>query len=350
MTDAMLKMDYLPLSQALRLAKCWRVAGGRPEVEVAALEPTLWREGRKDVADLTGELAKHGLAVSLTTNGSRLARLAPRLAQSGLSRVRLSWHTLDADRFRAVTGTGDYARFMDGVRVALAAGLPLSINRVLIAGLCDDLPEHIDFVDQYRLRLKLLDLYETTDNANERRRHYVDPMEAIRPLVSTGLLREFIAEKADHRRGRRRFHTGQGGIVEIKLAATARFDRGPCPTCPHREHCLEGLGDYFRVTPDLRGNFCYRREDLGFSLAPVLASQYPAAALWQAIRRQLGVEPAGLLKRAALRYIVTSGCNFNCGFPGSTTSWCLKQGQNFLFPPRRPEMVQLARPMQLEVA
>ena len=347
MTDAMLKMDYLPLFEALRLASCWRAAGGRPEVEVAALEPTLWREGDKDVADLARELAACGMAVSMTTNGSRLVHLSARLAQVGLSRLRLSWHTLDAKRFRALTATGDYATFMNGVHAAIAVGLPLSINRVLINDLCDDLSEHVAFADKYRLRLKLLDLYETTDNARERQAHYVEPMAVVRPLVRAGLLRESRLGGEDGRRGRRRFHTRHGGLVEIKCSETARLDVGPCATCSYRNHCLEGLADYFRVTPDLRGNFCYRRADLEFSLAPILASPDPAAALRQTIRSQFGVEPDALLNRAALRYIITSGCNFNCGFPDSTTSWCLKQGQNFLFPPRRPEAVQLARPMRL---
>lgn len=344
-----MKMNYLPLSQARRLANCWRTVGGRPEVEVAALEPTLWREDGKDVADLARELAACGMAVSMTTNGSRLARLSPRLAEVGLSRLRLSWHTLDAECFRALTATGDYVTFIDGVHAALAAGLPLSINRVLIGGLCDDLPEHVAFADKYRLRLKLLDLYETTDNATERQAHYVEPMEVVRPLVSAGLLCESRLGGEDGRRSRRRFHTRHGGLVEIKCSETARLNIGPCATCSYRNHCLEGLADYFRVTPDLRGNFCYRRADLEFSLAPILASSDPAVALRQAIRSQFGVEPDALLKRAALRYIVTSGCNFNCGFPGSTTSWCLKQGQNFLFPPRRPEVVQRTRSMRLDV-
>jgi cyclic pyranopterin phosphate synthase len=336
-----MKMSYLPLDDALRLAESWRAAGGRPDVELAALEPTLWHEGNLDVANMARELANSGLAVSMTTNGSRLARMAPRLAQSGLTRLRVSWHTLDPARFRALTATGDYRQFLAGIHAALGAKLPLSINRVLIAGLCDDLPEHVAFVDRYRLRMKLLDLYETSDNARERNSHYVAPMAVIRPLIESGTLREFFVEGDDGRRGRRRFRTEHGGIVEIKVSSSARNEDGPCTACAHRCQCLEGLADYFRVTPDLRGNFCYRRGELGFSLRAVLESDHPAEVLQETIQAHLGVDPKPLLTRAALRYIVTSGCNFNCGFPGSTTSWCLKQGQEFLFPPRRPEVVQL---------
>lgn len=336
-----MKMSYLPMKEALSLATVWRAAGGNHQLELAALEPGLWRENQSDVADLARALTDSGMAVSMTTNGSRLARLAPRLAHSGLTRLRVSWHTLNPARFRALTATGDYGQFMAGVHAALAARLPLSINRVLIAGLCDDLPEHVAWVDRYRLRMKLLDLYETNDNSRERDAHYVAPMAAIAPLLASGALREFTLEGKDGRRSRRRFRTEHGGIVEIKVSSSARNEDGPCTACAHRCQCLEGLADYFRVTPDLRGNFCYRRGELGFSLRAVLESDHPAEVLQETIQAHLGVDPKQLLTRAALRYIVTSGCNFNCGFPGSTTSWCLKQGQEFLFPPRRPEVVQL---------
>lgn len=177
MNDATTKMDYLPLFEALRLASCWRAAGGRPEVEVAELEPTLWREGYKDVADLARELAACGMAVSMIINGSRPAHLSPGQAQVGLSRLRLSWHTLDAKRFPALTATGDYATFMNGVHAAIAVGLPLSINRVLSG----DLSEHVACADKYPLRLKLLDLYDTTDNGRER----VSVQMPIRPNSAT---------------------------------------------------------------------------------------------------------------------------------------------------------------------
>ena len=46
------------------------------------------------------------------------------LREAGLRRVNVSLDTLDPERFKALTRTGDHARVLDGVEAALKAGYP----------------------------------------------------------------------------------------------------------------------------------------------------------------------------------------------------------------------------------
>ena len=77
-------------------------------------------------------------ALSLTTNGVALGRLAVPLAQAGLDRVNVSLDTLDPELFRTLTRRDRHARVVAGIDAALAAGLgPVKINTVLMRGVND---------------------------------------------------------------------------------------------------------------------------------------------------------------------------------------------------------------------
>src|SRR5262245_20651938 len=116
----------MSFQHAVRLARLWRDAGGRAEVEFGALEPLLWREGAKRLADLVRGVRNEGLVVTITTNGSLLREHAIDLRAARVDLVRVSWHTTNPTRFRDISGTGDYASFREGVKHAAGVGLPLS--------------------------------------------------------------------------------------------------------------------------------------------------------------------------------------------------------------------------------
>src|SRR5881392_2410605 len=77
--------------------------------------------------------------LSLTTNGMLLEDLAGPLKQSGLDRVTVSIDSLQADRFRRITRTGDLAMVLRGLDRAEDVGLNgLKINCVTMRGTNDD--------------------------------------------------------------------------------------------------------------------------------------------------------------------------------------------------------------------
>lgn len=100
-------------------------------------EPTL----RHNLCDLVSMLRRiEGVEdLSLTTNGQLLEELAHPLRQAGLDRVTVSIDSLNADRFKRITRTGDLAKVMRGLNAAEDAGLrSLKINCVTMRGTNDD--------------------------------------------------------------------------------------------------------------------------------------------------------------------------------------------------------------------
>jgi cyclic pyranopterin phosphate synthase len=122
--------------------EAWRVMfeglrrAGIRRVRLTGGEPLLHR----DIVAIVGHLATLGFEdLSLTTNASRLARLARPLKEAGLERINISIDTLDAARFAAITRGGDLAVVLDGIDAALAAGLtPVKLNSVVLRGVNDD--------------------------------------------------------------------------------------------------------------------------------------------------------------------------------------------------------------------
>ncbi len=97
--------------------------------------------------------------MSMTTNGTLLARHADALAAAGLQRVNVSLDTLRPERFRRITRHGSLADVWDGIAAAQRAGLtPIKLNTVVVRGMNEDevtdfarmtldLPWHTRFIE-----------------------------------------------------------------------------------------------------------------------------------------------------------------------------------------------------------
>jgi cyclic pyranopterin phosphate synthase len=328
------RRNPLRFDDAIAVARLWRDAGGRREVELGALEPLLWRNGKLAPSDLVHGLVMAGIRVTMTTNASLLDRHAAGLKKAGLSLLRISWHTTQPERYREISGHGDYEAFYRGIEAAARAGLRISFNRVLLKDLADDLPAQLDFVSRYDLRLKLYDLMWTPEISSVYSKAYQD----WRPVVREHVLpRAARIERVGGEVGRRRvrFHLAGGGVVEVKLGD--RVDRGkaPCQNCAHRAVCLEEFGDYVRVEPELDAHFCYLRRDIGFGLRDLIDSgPRGARGLRERLEEAVGDRAGALLRGAALRYIAVPFCNYNCYLPGTAISWCHKTSGDYSFPGR----------------
>ncbi len=137
---------YLPHSQLLsfeeitRLAKLF-IAHGVQKIRLTGGEPLL----RKNLENLIEQLAAlrtldgKPLDLTLTTNGSLLARKAHALRQAGLQRVTVSLDSLDDAVFRTMNDVDfPVADVLAGIDAAQAAGLgPIKINMVIKRGTND---------------------------------------------------------------------------------------------------------------------------------------------------------------------------------------------------------------------
>lgn len=89
---------------------------------------------RKGIADLVAKLRKiPGLkTLAMTTNGTLLAPLAGQLVSAGLDSVNISLDTLDPERYARLTRRGIIEDVLAGIDAALAAGLAVKINTVVM--------------------------------------------------------------------------------------------------------------------------------------------------------------------------------------------------------------------------
>jgi cyclic pyranopterin phosphate synthase len=110
---------------------------GVDKVRITGGEPLL----RKGVEELVGELAGIGLRdLTLTTNGSLLARKAEALAAAGLSRITVSLDSMDPAVFAAMNDVDfPVSDVLDGIEAADDAGLtPVKVNMVVKRGVNAD--------------------------------------------------------------------------------------------------------------------------------------------------------------------------------------------------------------------
>lgn len=134
--DHVARADVLTFEEIAALVRCF-VALGIRRVRLTGGEPTV----RRDLCDLVRMLrAIPDLAeISLSTNGHLLAELAAPLRAAGVDRLNVSVDSLDAAKFRRISGRGDLSRVLDGIRAARAAGFTsIKINTVAVKGFNDD--------------------------------------------------------------------------------------------------------------------------------------------------------------------------------------------------------------------
>jgi cyclic pyranopterin phosphate synthase len=137
---------YLPHNALLSFEEITRIAAlfvahGVEKIRLTGGEPLL----RKDIERLVGMLSRletpdgKALDLTLTTNGSLLAKKAQSLKDAGLQRVTVSLDSLDDATFKRMNDV-DFAvaDVLHGIDVAHSVGLgPIKINSVIKAGMND---------------------------------------------------------------------------------------------------------------------------------------------------------------------------------------------------------------------
>jgi cyclic pyranopterin phosphate synthase len=132
------KADLLSLEELDRLCSAF-VAKGVSKLRLTGGEPLV----RRGIMTLFSSLSRHLVSgalkeLTLTTNGSQLAKYAAELKACGIERVNVSLDTLDPDKFRAITRWGELDKVLAGIDAALAAGLKVKINAVALKGVNED--------------------------------------------------------------------------------------------------------------------------------------------------------------------------------------------------------------------
>ncbi len=137
-------MTFLPKKELLTLEELDRMCStfirlGVEKLRITGGEPLV----RRDIMTFFHAMSRHldsGALkeLTLTTNGSQLARFAEDLAAAGVRRINVSLDTLDEEKFARVTRWGRLPQVLKGIDAAQKAGMRVKINAVALKGFNED--------------------------------------------------------------------------------------------------------------------------------------------------------------------------------------------------------------------
>jgi cyclic pyranopterin phosphate synthase len=191
------KPDLLTLEELDRICTAF-VSRGVEKLRITGGEPLV----RRDIMTLFRSLSRHldtGALkeLTLTTNGSQLARFANELAGYGIKRINVSLDTLDPAKFKALTRWGDLSKVLAGIDAAQAAGIHVKINAVALKGDNEnEIASLMEWAHGRGMDLSLIEVMPLGDVGSERVDQYL-PLS----LVRAQLAEKYTLEDIDFRTG-----------------------------------------------------------------------------------------------------------------------------------------------------
>jgi GTP 3',8-cyclase len=270
------KADLLTLEELDRLCSAF-IAKGVRKVRLTGGEPLVRRNVMTLVRSLSRHLSSGALdELTLTTNGSQLARFATELADCGVRRVNVSLDTLDAAKFRAITRWGDLDKVHAGIEAARAAGLAVKINAVALKNLNEEeIPELMRWAHGKGMALTLIEVMPMGEIGEGRIDQYV-PLSLLRARLAQQFT---LTDIDDNTGGPARYAkvSETGGKLGFITPMTHNF----CESC-----------NRVRITCTGTLHTCLGQEDASDLRKPLRAS--PDDALLSAtIDRAIGQKPKG---------------------------------------------------------
>ncbi|KAF3981430.1 MAG: GTP 3',8-cyclase MoaA [Methylococcales symbiont of Hymedesmia sp. n. MRB-2018] len=130
------EMTFLPRAQVLTLEELGFIAKAFTELGVKKIRITggepLLRKGVLKLLQEIGEIKALDELV-ITTNASKLEEMAVAIKEAGVKRVNISLDTLDSEKFKQMTRTGDLNKVLKGIQSAKKAGFDgIKINAVIL--------------------------------------------------------------------------------------------------------------------------------------------------------------------------------------------------------------------------
>ena len=194
-------MTFLPRQDLLTLEELDRVcaafiAQGVRKLRLTGGEPLV----RKGIMTLVESLSRHLKTgaleeLTLTTNGSQLAKYAKELAQHGVKRINVSVDTLDDKKFREITRWGELPKVLDGIKAAQEAGIHVKINAVALKGVNEhEIPSMVRWCHEQKTDLTLIETMPLGDIDGDRTDQYL-PLSVVRAQLMEQFTLEDIAYK-----------------------------------------------------------------------------------------------------------------------------------------------------------
>ncbi|HWL19750.1 MAG TPA: GTP 3',8-cyclase MoaA, partial [Bradyrhizobium sp.] len=178
------KADLLTLEELDRLCSAF-IAKGVKKLRLTGGEPLVRRNVMSLVRSLSRHLGTGSLReLTMTTNGTQLARFAQELRDCGIRRINVSLDTLDPVKFRTITRWGDLDRVLAGIEAARSAGLAVKINAVALKNFNeDDIPAMIEWAHGKGMALTLIEVMPMGEIGEGRIDQYV-PLSLLRARLA----------------------------------------------------------------------------------------------------------------------------------------------------------------------
>lgn len=125
-----------------------RLTGGEPLV-------------RKDLEQIVQMVSSFSQVydLSMTTNAQGLAERAAELHRFGLKRINISLDSLNAERYCNMTRGGDLNQVWRGIETAMAHGMQVKVNVVLVCGQNDsEIDDFIQLAKEYPIDVRFIEL------------------------------------------------------------------------------------------------------------------------------------------------------------------------------------------------
>lgn len=272
-------MTFLPADRLMTIDEIAQIADafiarGVTRIRLTGGEP-LARRGVTDLARRIGARIGGGLdELTLTTNGTRLARDARALAEAGIRRINVSLDSRDPERFRHITRTGEVGRVLEGIGAASAAGLRVKINMVALKGFNDgEIEPMLRWCAAQGHDLSLIETMPLGAVADDRTDHYL-PLDHVRARLE----RHYTLVPLSERTGgpARYFRVAE---LDARIGFITPLTDNFCAGC-----------NRVRLTAEGQLYLCLGREDR-IDLRAALREGGPAA-LNQALDRAMAAKPA----------------------------------------------------------
>ena len=269
------KADLLTLEELDRLCSGFIALGVR-KLRVTGGEPSV-RRGILSFFQAMGRHLHSGALeeLTLTTNGSQLARFAEDLAACGVRRVNVSLDTLVPEKFTEITRWGRLPQVLDGIAAAKAAGLRVKINAVALKGFNEvELFPLVDWCAEQGHDLTFIEVMPMGDMEDRLGQYW--PLSDLRARLAERFTLTDLAERTGGpARYLRLEETGQK--IGLITPLTHKF----CESCNRVR--LTCTGELFP---------CLGQEQASDLRAPLRASDDPAV-LEAAIRAAIAKKPKG---------------------------------------------------------
>ncbi|RMG35894.1 MAG: GTP 3',8-cyclase MoaA [Gammaproteobacteria bacterium] len=213
-----------------------RLTGGEPLV-------------RRDLPVLVKMLAEiPGIEdVALSSNCTRMEKLAVPLAEAGVQRLNVSLDSLRPDRYREITGGGKLDKVLRGIEAAREAGMwPIKLNTVAMKGFNDDeFDDLIEFCAERNYSLRLIETMPVGDTGRKALGSYLDLQQVRDELVK----RHGLEPASMLGAGPARYYRIPGS--ETRIGFITPISQHFCETCNRVRLSCEGdifacLGDEHR--------------------------------------------------------------------------------------------------------